>query len=674
MINFLASTGFLIAIVLSLYGWGRLFIHRLLPVSSLGWAYHASFGISIWIILGGVLNLLSIAKAPVLWGVLLLGLIFSVYHLFGRVKKIFIPALTLSRLLTFLAQIWNRPNQFGYGLLYFLLFTLVSFYIHTLMPTAIFNPYDDFGIYIPRVLQMVASGSLNTDNPFSSLPFDSLGGQAFMQGFFLLAFDIEYLNGFDLILCFILSVALIIELGNKFQISFKSLLLSLGVFIIWHPVSIDISSIYSTTLMILGATFSLMMWYGQSPFNPTIKTRIPFVFFISAMLTLKSTLFVYVALFLLFDLLLGLLFLPRRKPFVVVYTASLLMIIFLTAPWLLLFKEKISFILKSITTVGYQAFFALQKGSLGILLLFHDLQLFWGGRIYWFFLFFLLVAVVVSLALFLLWRRSSAARSQLDALPLISICLTASFFYFLSPLAFPWGNSTQHTVRHAMPGIMVVASLLPLLLHLIQHMASLQQPTKLFFSAFFFKENIVSSYHFVLLLFVGMFLVIFVDRIDQLKSNGSSLSYLSWSGQEDWIPNILSLNSKARKNEMVTIQGKASVGEKIIVWAGTPFHLDFSRNPIEVIVGFKTTWSRTLRDDGESMVESLRQRKVAYLLWQFGGFPMRYRESLLGDTKQSNNKQQRRGQLELLELLEKIRSLGSIVHLNEEHQLVLIKL
>ncbi|MBF0193645.1 MAG: hypothetical protein HQL71_03765, partial [Magnetococcales bacterium] len=217
MANFMASAGFLFFLVLSLYGWGFFVLRKLLPNNSFGWAYHATFGMAFWIFLGGILNFLAIAKPQALWSIMLFGLILSLFYLYKPTAKFLSQALCTLKATSF-SKLQVNPNFLGYCILYFGISALIIFYICTIMPTDVFTPSDDFWTYLARPLQMLGGGSLENGSIFTAMPIDSLGGQAYMQAFFYVVLGYEHIFGFDVILCFFLSIFMVIELSKKLNI------------------------------------------------------------------------------------------------------------------------------------------------------------------------------------------------------------------------------------------------------------------------------------------------------------------------------------------------------------------------------------------------------------------------------------------------------------------------
>ncbi|MBF0194053.1 MAG: hypothetical protein HQL71_05820 [Magnetococcales bacterium] len=668
MVNFLASAGFIAVLVLSLYGWGKFALNKLMPNSSFGCAFNATFGISVCIFLGGWLNLLAIAKPTALWGFIIFGLFFSIY---GLKYKQLINNIGIS---FSLAALKNQPDKLWQGFLYFSLLALIVFYINTLMPASIFNPYNDFWINLPRPLQMLGSGSLNTGSSFSLLPLDSLGGQSLMQSFFVMAFGYEYINGFDAILCFILSVAMVIEIAKKVDSPINSTILAVVSFVFWHPVYLNTSSIYSSSVLILGLIYCYIFFIKDYQPNPTTNKSIKVLsvpaFFIAAIITLKSTIAIFIIIFFVVNFIVGLIHIAQKRAYIISNIVVAVMAALALTPWFAQYINKISTLIQSLLTNGYSTTFAFKKGSLGMLLTFNYLELFWGGWLYWFLLFSIFLGAVIFVSLYLTWKNRGSAKQKIYNLPLISLCIATLLFYFMSPLVLPWGYSIQQTVRHTVPGLLVTVAILPYLLHSISCLTTAQIRDKFIFSA------IIPTAQVVLILFIGMFLVLFVDRLDKLDKHGSPLTSKHLSAKKDWFTNNLSLTSNDTIKEIKKAQATIPQDKKVLTWISTPFHLDFTRNKIETITTLNPLFINKASGDLESFTKHLKQRNIEYIFWQYGGFSTKDHKQFSQMAKHYHPKIRNEAKqgLILLKILSTLKNSSEILYINKSKKLVIFKI
>jgi hypothetical protein len=679
--NLITSLGFIFILLLSLYGWGRLCLHQLVPNSSFSWAYKASFGMAVWIFLGGVFNLLSIAKPQPLWCIFFLGLLFSGYLLKKEIITFFRKIIFSNK---YVDRKQEKPghqsNLVGYSILYISLFVLIVFYIQTLMPTHLYNPYDDFWTYMVRPLRMLGIGSLENHSPFSIVPMDSLGGQAFMQAFFVMMFDIEYINGFDQIFCLILTAFLIIEIGKQIKVPFKVQLLAVAIFIVWYPINVNVSSVYSASLLILGAVASLMMWYKKAEKSCSviekIKLQIPFAFFISAIVTLKTTIAFYVVVFFFFDFFLGLTFTKNKKQFSISYVTIGFIVLLLTSPWLILYQEKILILINSIGASAYDSNMAVHGGSIWTILKFDNMHLYWGGRLYWFLVIFVTMIVAAFAALFLLWKKRELPHSNLWIIPLTSICLSISSVYFITYTSLPWGYMIEHAIRYNVPILLAALPILSFLFYFVSENATPKLLTGSFVSSSLIKKSLIPGAQIILVLYVGIFLSVFVDNIQKLNAYNTNLSIFSKSAIRHWARDTLANNSVKRKNELAIIQAKVPKGEKILVLISTPFHLDFARNQIENIHPNDLTWNRILGNSIEKVLETFKKREIGYIILQYKGYTIYDRKAYMNIVNKNNERTNYFGKLGVYywDTFSTLKERGDVLYWNEESQTVLFKI
>ena len=148
----------LIVYSVALYGWGR-FGQRIVRAR---WPWPATicFGIAVWVALGGVINLLGIARAIVLDCIVLLGLIGAFVDLRVSARRISLKSLR------------ERFGSIDFALRIFpagaLIVSVFVFTAITQVPPQAFNYHDDFEKYLTHPLRMLATGTLE-GSPFSAL-------------------------------------------------------------------------------------------------------------------------------------------------------------------------------------------------------------------------------------------------------------------------------------------------------------------------------------------------------------------------------------------------------------------------------------------------------------------------------------------------------------------------
>jgi hypothetical protein len=224
----------------ALYGWGRL-TRRLAGLLTGTWPVSMSLGLASVLFLGGLLNLFHIAYPEAFAGVVIVGLTLTAFALrqddvgpqqskHGRVVDYIVPGdIAIIAVIT----------------------ALTGFMIATQLGPSLYNGADDFQKYFAHAIRMIETGSLY-GSPLNALGGESLGGQAFLQGFVVSFFPLRYINSVDAVFCFFLCLTLIggIAIGRP-QYRVAALVGTLAVFII-DPKQINVSSLYSMAAVISG--------------------------------------------------------------------------------------------------------------------------------------------------------------------------------------------------------------------------------------------------------------------------------------------------------------------------------------------------------------------------------------------------------------------------------------
>lgn len=252
-----------------LYGWGWA-ARRLFRASEASWPVTIASGMAALVFLGGVLNLARLARPWALGCIAIAGLAIGISRIrrpeMSVLSRVLIPAMVL------------------------------IFVILTQVPPRAYNFHDDFQKYFAHPVRMLETGTV-FGSPLNDIGLDTLGGQAFLDGFSVAFFPIQYINGVDAALALFLCMMLACE--------FKSILATLSVFVI-NPQYVNISALYTGSFLMMGAVMEE---------SPAILGL-----FYAALIALKSTFVLFVAVH----------WLVRRNLRSVAFTALFL------APWILL--------------------------------------------------------------------------------------------------------------------------------------------------------------------------------------------------------------------------------------------------------------------------------------------------------------------------------------------------
>jgi hypothetical protein len=251
-----------------LYGWGWA-LRRLLSVESnagtRSWPATAASGMAVVVFLGGVLNLARLAFPWALAVVAIAGAALGAL------------ALKKDR---------GRPEPTPW-IAWLLASAVLCFVTLTQLPPKAYNFHDDYQKYFVHPVRMLETGSV-FGSPLSDIGFDTIGGQAFVDGFVVAAFPIRYINGvgaaFALFLCMMLASQF--TRGRRELIPLTIVCALSVVFI--NPQYVNISALYTGSLLMMALFEAVSEENGSSP----AVTGLLY----AALLALKSTFALFVVL------------------------------------------------------------------------------------------------------------------------------------------------------------------------------------------------------------------------------------------------------------------------------------------------------------------------------------------------------------------------------------------
>jgi len=152
----------------ALFGWGRVLRH-FLGMADGSWAVTIALGMALWVSMGGLLNLTRLAEPRSLTAMLVIGIILFLFSLWNA-RKSWPDSLPQGQVLA------------GRALLMAVAIGVLAFVIATQLPPAAYNYHDDFQKYLSHPVRMLQTGTL-FGSPLSAIGLETLGGQAFLQGF-----------------------------------------------------------------------------------------------------------------------------------------------------------------------------------------------------------------------------------------------------------------------------------------------------------------------------------------------------------------------------------------------------------------------------------------------------------------------------------------------------------
>src|SRR5262245_40945542 len=244
----LAFFALMAAFLLAVTGYGALLCRWCFAGRRIDLAFAAAVGIAFLVFAGGILNALALAVGTSIDALLILGVTLCV----AQGASILVRPDRRSRLLALRRETAIEPGLW-------LAAAVFVFSTAWLVPTTAFNPHDDLAQYLFRPYHMLRFGSVGA-NWFDSTGADSFGAQSWMQAFFLYRLPVTYADAFDRVVCFSLSCALVVSLGRALEVPRIYRLLATGVLVFITPSPVNISALYSLSLMVLGLTLSLLLF------------------------------------------------------------------------------------------------------------------------------------------------------------------------------------------------------------------------------------------------------------------------------------------------------------------------------------------------------------------------------------------------------------------------------
>jgi len=213
------------------------------------WTVTAGLGLAAVIALGGLLNLLQIAYAPMLWFLIAIGLSLAAVGL----KRIHITITPL------------RENRLELILAVLLIAGVIGFAIFTQLSPSAFNYHDDFQKYFAHPVRMLATGTLS-GSPLTPLGSETLGGQAFLQAFVLSIAPIKYINAVDAIFCLFILMGIGAAAGWQRFALLPGAVLAPALIAAVNPQYVNVGGLYSAAALI--ATAVMLVAHDKEAMPP----------------------------------------------------------------------------------------------------------------------------------------------------------------------------------------------------------------------------------------------------------------------------------------------------------------------------------------------------------------------------------------------------------------------
>ena len=535
-----------------LYGWGWA-ARRLLRGEVRSWPSTAASGMAAVVFLGGMLNLTRLAYPWAIACVAIAGAGLGVLALKSAAKK-------------------GRGSGWPW-IIWLLAGGVLTFVVLTQLPPKAYNFHDDYQKYFVHPVRMIETGTA-FGSTLNDIGFDTIGGQAFLDGFVVAFFPIRYINGvgaaFALFLCMVLASQF--TKGRRELIPLSIVCAISVVFI--NPQYVNISALYTGSLLMMA------LFEDESP----ALTGLLY----AALLALKSTFALFVVLhFAAIPLVRGIKWTGR----------SALACALFFSPWFLLHAPHYIAILHPSATAPDTGVRAQETSEM-----FSAEALDYGStpRNYT-----VLMLAIGACGLMIVWSKRTVDTAAAS-------CFVALAAYFIMIyVSGPRNAGYAQAVRYFAPFAIGAA------------------PAAFGSAGFAFLDSAKLPARWLRLglpLFVASIPVLAFapslrDRVKQAVDSGSVLAF-SWFAPD---PDYLEYNRQVLYGDMqkrvAAAQAVVPPGETAVVWINAPFYLDFKRNRIADVepgAGLIVPWSR--------------MPDAHYFIWEYGGYatvdPDDYREEM----------------------------------------------
>jgi hypothetical protein len=567
----------------ALFGWGRV-VRQLTGLTTGSWPVTIGIGLGVVIFLGGLCNLIGIARPSAFNAMILLGLALAALELRNK------PLAQFSWL-----RIKERAH-WSHALLLVIVVAVGGFVMSTELVPATFNHHDDFEKYIPQVVRMLATGTLH-DNPIGSVGIETFGGQAILQGFIVANFSIAYINGADALFCLLLSLLIVGSAAFERPRLGLSMLSGVLAVVAVDPHYVNISGVYSLVALSLTLVFVSVEAPKSDSSHAHLEAIVGLLY--AAQIAVKLTAITFLGLNFIFWIG-GIAWICRdwRLAFWRGLKTALWSAVFL-APWIALVAPDYIAVLSPPPgspvlpqTPQYPPAFADPFSTAPYL------PLAWYSAV-------AAIVLCYGCGVFLYGRRLTPRDpSRERAAAFAAFCIAAAVNYifcmtYLGPYQLDAEAATRYAVPWLIAGIGAALSLAPV----FSDDTGERAPWKM----------IVTSLCLGLAV-VLMFGPLLQQRISYAALYGMPQAYLRGTqleARQNEAKGIAEILYGDAREQVRNAQNTVPAGAPILAWMVTPFLLDYQRNPI-----YEIGWYQLIRP--WTLIPSTN-----YILWQYGGFAIR---------------------------------------------------
>lgn len=309
-----------------------------------GWGFKASLGLSLSLVCGGLMNLLSIVSPKTILTYLGLGIVLLLFFTIKKFRDIAVN----------FAELFNEFKKDKALALLIAGICLLFVYQYSVAAFSLSNPLDDYQAYFVYPGEMLETGSMG-NNPFSDRRLTgSLGGQSFLDTFVLAVLPYDYLNLIDRGVSWIILILLIWGLFKKFNSSKRTAALAIGSLMLFYSQFCNITGQATATvlLLVLGQLF-----FGEKLERASFWRQSAFIALITAALaSIKSNVIIVCFFYIIFYYFLSYKESGAREDKIAViksFIFSALAVFLLLLPWMILMYHSSGTLLYPIFGKGF---------------------------------------------------------------------------------------------------------------------------------------------------------------------------------------------------------------------------------------------------------------------------------------------------------------------------------
>jgi hypothetical protein len=573
----------------ALYGWGSL-ARRFMGVPEGSSPVTIALGLALLIAVGGVLNLARLATAAPLIALVIIGLVLFLLALRRSIRD----------------RAAAKPDIriiSGRAALILIAACVLFFVIATQLPPAAYNIFDDFEKYFAHPKRMLQTGTL-FGSPLSALGSETLGGQAFLHGFVLAYFPIQYINGFDAVLALLLCLMLIAGFAWHRPPMIPIAALAMVLLAAINPQYVNISGLYSGSALVLTAVL-LTTDPDEYKAWPPSPSALGLVY--AGLIALKMSFALFAVLHvLLLSIAVTAITRSGKSGLRWLLAVTAWGIVFLT-PWIALHGTHYVTALRD--PVAAPLIDELQIGFATVDFLATRTLFYGGSYAYYTGLIAILILCALVTSCSLLSPKGEALRASAAGAFAAAFATAIAYFGFVS-LGGPIIDTPENALRYVVPFVLAAVPIMLCVaaLHLwvtadaVPMLARAAPPL------------------LVAAVAIASLTPDLVGRLRLALEHGSILAFSAAVTDEKYLHYNQYVLYGADREKITRIQELVPPGAPMVAWISAPFYLDYTRNPIVDAepAGLATRWARL--------------PPVDYILWEYRGYavrrPSRYKTAI----------------------------------------------